>query len=153
MKLEEEKKRTIGEMLRWNSKWAQFEMLHKELVAFQQPCVSYLSSFSPPRPVVLFAGMCWKPTGERQSFMFATLKKGGSDHKRDRACELFIGAVGSGLEKCLFECLLYLQTLKEMHSTMDGFIYDSNTSCWLVTFRNRVKCTEQNGRKWGKAWN
>lgn len=51
----------------------------------------------------------------------------GCNHRCDRVCELFIGTVRSGLEKCLFEYLLYLQSLKEMHSTMDGSISDYYT--------------------------
>ena len=35
-------------------------------------------------------------------------------------------AVGIGLEKCLFVCLLYLQGLKEMHSTVDEYAVDSS---------------------------
>lgn len=37
-----------------------------------------------------------------------------------------VAAVGIGLEKCLFVRLLYLQHLKEMHSTVGEYTVDSS---------------------------
>lgn len=51
---------------------------------------------------------------------------------RDRACALSVSAVGIGQDKCPFVCVLYLQRLKEKHSTEDEFTLDSNANTQYI---------------------
>lgn len=123
----------------WNSKLVYFVFLQKQLVVFK--AALFLIS------VMLFPQGCSPNCQDVPRTDWWALKlyvwllgSVGCNHRRDRACELFIGTVGSGLEKCLFEYLLYLQSLKEMHSTMDGSIFDSNTCAhYGHLFGNTVK--------------
>lgn len=57
-----------------------------------------------------------------------------------KACVMSVGALGTGLEKCLYLCLLYLQCLKEMHASVDELTLDSNVLYMPITYLNEPIC-------------